>query len=136
MKSGRKQQDREVRLSRLNMFLFDFQQARRFAHYILGRKWPRVMDPHSGLGLVREAFNTSLIISYCRPFHGSKDRAGLWEARLNLDLIALNAAERALHQKVDEKRDQAYAHSDAIEHEIEGWDYGARSFSSTSPLIL
>ena len=123
MKGVGQEQDSKFRLSRLNMFLFDLQQARRFAQYILRRKWPKVIDPQSRLGLVREAFNTSLIISYCRPFHGSREGQGLPDARLNLDLVELNDAERAFHQKVLDKRDQAYAHSDAIAHEIEGWDY-------------
>lgn len=113
----------QFRLSRLNIFLFDFKQASRFARYILERKWPKVMKPQSTLGLVRMAFNTSLIISYSRPFHGSRDGAGLPDARLNPDVAVLNDTERTFHQKVFDKRDQAYAHSDAIEHEFEELNY-------------
>ena len=124
MKGTGQEHDNHFRLSRLNMFLFDFNDARRFAQYILKRKWPRVMNSKSGSGLVHLAFNTSLIISYSRPFHKSREGAGLPRARLNPDVAVLNDAERAFHQRVLDNRDQAYAHSDAIEHEIEGWDYG------------
>ena len=89
MKDVSQGQNNNFRLSRLNLFLFDPPQARRFAQYILKRKWPKVLDPQSRLGLVREAFNTSLIVSYCRPLHRSKDRAGLWDARLKLDLVRI-----------------------------------------------
>ena len=78
------------------------------------------MNPQSGSGLVHLAFNTSLIISYSRPFHKNREGSGLPYARLTSDLADLNDAELAFHQRIIDKRDQAYAHSDAIEHEIEG----------------
>jgi len=128
------EQNNQFRLSRLNIFLFDFRDARRFAQYILKRKWPRVMNLQSGSGLVHLAFNTSLIISYSRPFHESREGAGLPRARLNPDVALLNDAERAFHQRVLDKRDQAYAHSDAVEHEIEGWDYSGSTVKIYKPI--
>lgn len=123
----REEQNGKFRLSRLNIFLSDFREAHRLAQYILTRKWPKVINPQSKSGLVYLAFNTSLIISYARPFHKSKDGVGLPRARLNPDLGGLNDGERAFHQRILDLRDQAYAHSDASEHEIEGWDYSGSS---------
>jgi hypothetical protein len=129
-----KEHNNQFRLSRLNMFLFDFRDARRFAQYILRRKWPRVMDSQSALGLVHLAFNTSLIISYSRPFHGNREGPGLANARLNPDVGVLNDTERAFHRKVLDKRDQAYAHSDALEHKIEEWDCGGSAVQFYKPV--
>jgi hypothetical protein len=129
--------DNQFRLSRLNMFLFDFQDALRFAHYILKRKWPKRMNPESGSGLVHLAFNTSLIISYSRPFHKNREGVGLRSARLNPDVVGLNDAERALHKSVLDKRDQVYAPSDATAREVDGWDYnrsGVQLYKVVNPL--
>jgi hypothetical protein len=49
----------------LSRFLNDLRQSREFAEFILQRKW-RDKSPKSRL--VHLAFNTSLIVSYCRPF--------------------------------------------------------------------
>ena len=124
----------QFRLSRLNIFLFDFRQARRFAQYILKRKWPKAMKRRSTLELVYLAFNTSLIISYSRPFHRSRDGAGLPDACLNPDVGVLNDIERAFHRKVLDKRDRAYAHSDSIEHEIDGLNYSGSTVKFYKPI--
>ena len=51
----------------------DFKQAQRFARYILRRKLHDVRNPHAVAKLVHLAFNTSLIVAYCRPFHKGND---------------------------------------------------------------
>jgi hypothetical protein len=75
--------DKPIRLSRLNIFLFDFHEARRFADYILTRDLHKSKDPQSKTRLVHLAFNTSLIVSYCRPFHGSNDQKGARKVSLS-----------------------------------------------------
>lgn len=97
------------------------------------------MKPQSKLELLYLAFNTSLVISYSRPFHRSRDGAGLPDARLNPDVGLLNDAERDFHQKIFAKRDQAYAHSDSNAHEIEGWNYSGSTtqlYKSIEPLTI
>ena len=114
----------QFRLSRLNIFLFDFRQAQRFAQYILRRKLHSVKNPQAVAKLIHLAFNTSLIVAYSRPFHGSNDgqkvKVSLREA---VSAVLDTASEQALHRKVIDVRDQTFAHSDAAAHEIEGFNY-------------
>lgn len=114
----------EFRLSRLNIFLFDFTHARRFASHILRMKLHEVKNPQAVAKLVHSAFNTSLIVSYARPFHKSNDSAGLrvslWEA---VQTVLSHDDEIELHRRVIDKRDRVFAHSDATAHEVEGFNY-------------
>jgi hypothetical protein len=125
----RGQTESTFRLSRLNIFLFDFRMALRFAQYILKRKWPATMNDQSRSRLIYQAFTTSLIVSYSRPFHKSNEGVGLRPARLRPDVGILDDAERGFHKMILDKRDQAYAHSDASAHELKGFDYSASTFS-------
>lgn len=113
----------EFRLSRLNIFLFDFNQARRFSGYILRKKLHAVKNPHAKAKLVHAAFNTSLIVSYSRPFHKSNDTAGLRVSLRDSVNRILDAPEQSLHSKIIKMRDQTFAHSDAESHEIKGFNY-------------
>jgi len=114
----------QFRLSRLNIFLFDFRQAFTFAQYILKKRLHYVKNPTAKAKLVHLAFNTALIISYARPFHKSNESDGLPKAWLSTDEVTLNEAEDVIHTKVMIMRDQAFAHSDALSHEINGFEYG------------
>jgi len=114
----------QFRLSRLNIFLFDFNQARRFAGYILRRKLHGVKNPQAIAKLVHSAFNTSLIVSYSRPFHKSNDTAGLCVSlRDAVQTVLTDRDDIALHRKIVIMRDQTFAHSDAESHEIKGFNY-------------
>jgi hypothetical protein len=121
--------DKEFRRSRLNIFLGDFYEARRFANYIVNRNLHKSNDRESMTGLKHLAFNTSLIVSYCRPFHGSNDQDGKPRVKLGKTDVAavLDARESDLHNSIFDKRDRAFAHSDSIAHEIQGWDYSGRA---------
>ncbi len=114
----------QFRLSRLNIFLFDFRQARRLVRYILRRKLHGVKNPQAVSKLIHISFNTSLVVAYSRPFHKSNDGVNV---RVSLsdtvDVILETPVEQALHRKVIDMRDQAFAHSDAAAHEIEGFNY-------------
>jgi hypothetical protein len=117
-------QDEQIRLSRLNIFLFEFRQARKFADYILNKKLHDVKGPQAKARLVHLAFNTSLIVSYSRPFHMSNEGERLPRVSLRQQVASvLDDAESLLHARVIDKRDQAVAHSDAMAHEFEGLDY-------------
>lgn len=115
--------DNQFRLSRLNIFLFSFRQARQFARYILRKRRHAVKTPTALAKLVRLAFNTSLIVSYARPFHKSNEPDGLPRVSLKAYVDLLDENEKKLHEKVIIKRDEVFAHSDARAHEIEGLNY-------------
>jgi hypothetical protein len=114
----------EFRLSRLNIFLFDFKQAQRFAKYILRRKLHDVKNPYAVAKLVHLAFNTSLIVAYSRPFHQSNDGLHTKVSLRNAVARILDTApEQILHRKIIKMRDQTFAHSDAAAREIAGFNY-------------
>lgn len=113
----------EFRLSRLNIFLFDFNQARRFSGYIRRRNLHAVKNPHAKAKLVHAAFNTSLIVSYSRPFHKSNDTIGKPVSLSKAVQAVLSYDEKALHDRIIDKRDRVFAHSDAAAHEIKGFNY-------------
>ena len=120
--------DKQIRRSRLNIFLSDFREARRFANYIVNRDLDKSKDAQSKTHLIHLAFNTSLIVSYSRPFHKSNDRNG--EPGVSLDKThmstVLDGHEQILHSDIIRKRDEAFAHSDSVSHEFEGGDYSGR----------
>jgi hypothetical protein len=100
----------EFRLSRLNIFLFSLNQARRFSSYILKKKLHAIKNPRAKAKLVHSAFDTSLIVSYSRPFHKSNEPAGLpVSLREAVQTVLIDADEVALHRRVIEKRDRVFA---------------------------
>jgi hypothetical protein len=117
---------KQIQLPRLDIYLSDFQQSQEFAVYILEKK---LHDKKTKLSkLVHKAFNTSLIISYSRPFKGSNELSGKHKSSLEryTDKV-LNEDEAKLHKKVIDKRDKAYGHSDASSHLFIGLDYNKLS---------
>jgi hypothetical protein len=109
---------------RILVFLSDFRQAQKFVWYILEKKLHAKKSDLSQL--VHLAFNTSLIISYSRPFGGNKNFAGQGKSSLAQVLDKLNDDERKLHERVIGSRNTAYAHSDASAHLVPGWNYGGK----------
>src|SRR5712691_540748 len=100
------------RLPRFYIYRNDFHQARRFASYILNHKQKTELQK-----LVHLAFNTSLIISYSRPFHCNKNFKGQPKSSLREHISEiLNEAELELHSQILVMRDTVYAHSDARPH--------------------
>lgn len=115
------------RLPPLYIYLNDFREARKFASYILNedlhaiKKTARARERQR---LEHLAFNTSLIISYSRPFKASYNFKGQPKFSLQNSLgEVLNQEELELHNYVIQMRDTAYARSDASTHLIEGFDY-------------
>lgn len=133
--------DGAIRPSRLNIFLCDFREAHDFATYILTRDLHKFTAPESKKRLIHLAFNMSLIVAYCRPFHGSNDVKGRPKVSLSKrDAVAvLDTEEADFHKTIIAQRDQAFAHSDSIASEIEGWDYSGQIVmlykSARQPLI-
>lgn len=93
--------------------LGDFRQAKEFAQHILKRKWQQEINETPVQSLEHRAFNTSLIVSYARPFHNNKTLKGAPESSLRNQVTeVLNEAEVKLHDRILGLRDTVIAHSD------------------------
>ena len=117
----------QFRPSRLNIFLFDLRQALAFSQYILDEHLHDLEAASTNAKLVHLAFNTALIISYARPFHGSYEPDGRSRVSLSADAGVLDIDESAFHAQLLDKRDGVFAHSDARSYEIEGFNYDAQT---------
>lgn len=110
------------RLPRLYIYLNDFRDARRFADYILKQ---RLHEKKTELKqLVHFAFNTSLIVSYSRPFTRNSNFKGQGKSSLrgHEHKVLNGKGEVEFHRRVLALRDQAYAHSAASSHLFEEID--------------
>lgn len=103
----------KVLLPRWSIDLGDFRQAAEFAAHILKRKWQQNLDEPPVRKLEHRAFNTSLIVSYARPFHYNRTFKGAPKSSLRKHVReVLSDAEIQLHKRVLELRDTVFAHSD------------------------
>lgn len=111
----------QISPSCISIYLTDFAQSRKFAKYVLDRNLPAKKSPQ--LRLIHLAFNTSLIVSYSRPFTGNKNSEGETERSPLKELVAevLNQDEQKIHDNVVGYRHSTYAHSDARVHLIPGF---------------
>lgn len=108
---------------RRSLFLSDFKEAQRFATFILEKKLHDKKQTDY-VKLLHSAFNTSLIISYCRPFTRNENRPGEASSTLSPVVnIALNEDEITLHKMIRERRNQVHAHTQAGPRLIGGMDY-------------
>ena len=104
--------------------LEDFNQAREFATHILKRKWQHDHKESPVKSLEHRAFNTSLIVSYARPFHNNRNLHDEPKSSLRKHVAeVLNETEIELHDRILSLRDTVYAHSDAKAHRVPNWDY-------------
>jgi hypothetical protein len=104
--------------------LRDFQQAQAFALHILKRKWRHDKKEPPVASLEHQAFNTSLIVAYARPFHKNKNFKDEPDSSLRKDVAqVLNDAEVELHNRILKLRDSVCAHSAAAAHRIPNWNY-------------
>lgn len=93
--------------------LGDFKQAKQFAEHILKRKWQQDLNETPVQSLEHRAFNTSLIVSYARPFHNNKTVQGAPKSSLRKQVVkVLNESEVELHNRTLRLRDTVFAHSD------------------------
>jgi hypothetical protein len=100
-------------LPRWSIDLGDFRQAMEFAEHILKRKWQQDLNETPVTSLEHRAFNTSLIVSYARPFHNNKTFKGAPESSLRKQVVEiLNETEAELHYRILRLRDTVIAHSD------------------------
>ena len=115
------------RLPRLYIDRLDFYQARKVAAYILKEglhEKRKTEQARVKQQLVHLAFNTSLIVSYSRPFSKNRNFEGEPSSSLKKEICrVLNESETELHKKVLDMRDTVCAHSDARAHRIANLDY-------------
>lgn len=109
-------------LPRLYISLNDLRDARRFADYILKRG---LHDKKTELRKLEHlAFNTSLIVSYSRPFKSSHNFKGQGKSSLDgCEDKVLAEEELELHRRILTLRDQAYTPSDPRSDLFDGFDY-------------
>ena len=113
----------QLLLPRLEILLRDFRHSREFVRYILEKKLHDKTSKQAEL--VHLAFETAMIVSYWRPFSKQYDFKGHAVLKLQNDVSrVLTEAQKKLHERVHERRDTDYAHSDAKSHLDENFDYG------------
>jgi len=94
--------------------LGDIKQAQEFAQHIIKRRWQHDKKQTPVASLEHKAFNTSLIVSYARPFHQNRNlkREPPSSLRRQAEKV-LSEAELKLHWRVLKLRDTVVAHSAA-----------------------
>jgi hypothetical protein len=111
-------------LPRWGIDLGDFKQANEFATHILRRKGQHDQKESQVKSLEHRAFNTSLIISYARPFSQNKNFENEPKSSLRKHVAeVLSETEIGLHDRVLSMRDTLYAHSDANAHRLPNWGH-------------
>lgn len=119
------------RLPRLDIDQNDLREALKFATYIIKEALHDKKKRKKDKDLLHAAFNTSLIISYSRPFSGNRNLEGEQVNSLDRDTCRiLSKSETELHRRILDLRDTAYAHSDARRYRIAGVDYRKSTFMS------
>jgi hypothetical protein len=123
-------------LPRVRVDRLDLIRAREFAVEILAKEWS-----DKNHNLAHDAFNIALIVSYAKPFSGSRDLEKRNEIRLDERVKVadvLNEEESKLHYRVKELRNKSFAHSDARSVLVKGWDYSkdTRPFKAASNLAM
>ena len=113
---------------RKSLFLGDFKEACSFATFILEKNLHDKKQTDY-VRLLHSAFNTTLIISYCRPFTRNWNRPGENPSSLEAYVKdVLTAEEAELHKLIWNRRNQVYAHTQASARLIKGMDYDRSVF--------
>ena len=106
-------------LPRVRVDRIDLIEARNYAAHILDKNWS-----HQKKNLAHDAFNTALIISYCRPFSTRYDLDEKRESKLDENIAeVLTEEEIEMHVRMKRLRDESIAHSDARSHLFPKMDY-------------
>lgn len=113
--------ERAIRvLPRVRVDRIDLREAREYAAHILSKNWSNRKK-----NLTLDAFNTALIISYCRPFSTRYDLDEKRESKLDESIgeVLTEEEEIEMHARMKQLRDESYAHSDARSHLFSKMDY-------------
>jgi hypothetical protein len=111
--------NKQIQLYRLDISKKDLLRARKFAEYILQKRLDEIKTEQSKL--IRLAFNTSLIITYWRPFSRNQESNGQLQPSLLSQSIneVLTDDEIELHKKIKKNRNREHAHSQASAYSME-----------------
>jgi hypothetical protein len=88
--------------------------------------------------IVREALTLAAVVSYCRPFHKSRDADKRWHMWLSKEFVdALPEKCQRFHKKLLDERNEAWAHTDWKQHEprLLRMDGGTSAVVSRNPWI-
>jgi hypothetical protein len=103
--------------------LNDFSHADAFAALLIKRKWfGRFYAGVSAREVQQLALCTAFVVTYARPF-SDNDR---WKFRIKG--CGLDAAQRALHSRLVDLRNEVFAHSDAKHHDYRVHESGSLTF--------
>jgi hypothetical protein len=107
-------------LPRVRVDRIDLREARDYAAQILSKNWSNRKK-----NLTLDAFNTALIISYCRPFSTRYDLDKKRESKLDESIaeVLTEEEEIEMHARIKQLRDESYGHSDARSRLFPKMDY-------------
>ena len=106
-------------LERLIISQQDLLQAKSFAEFILSKNLHDRSTDWEEQKLIHLAFNTSLIVSYSRPFTGNRGISTGKQQSVGSKLLeVLSKEEKRLHDNLTRSRHAEYAHSDLNSHNV------------------
>ena len=103
-------QDKDKNLNRLHASLEDLSQAINFVKLALDRRFHQSSDPQDRL--IGNAINTSIIISYWRPFSGNRGSDQMTKTLSDHHIRSYSEEQNLMHQKIKDFRNTIYAHTD------------------------
>jgi len=126
----------ELQMAGVLIFLKDFNHTRRFASEILRAKLhTRNRTPLREL--THLAFNTSLVVSYGRPFFRNYNfGGGVSSLTSRVTTVLKTSEDRALHDKMLSLRLKAYSHSDGDSHLLDAIDYNGTGVKFTKDAFV
>ena len=106
---------------RLHVSFLDLGLARQYAAHLIKNWWHSAPYERRGsIYMQQSAFTTSLVVSYARPFKGSRG----WPP-FPKEFWQYDQAQCALHAHLIGLRDQVYAHSDSSRYTVKPWRINA-----------
>lgn len=98
----------------LHVALQDLRQAAFFADHLLTRGWHfEPWEAHWRTYNHQTAYMTAMVVAYCRPFTPSRG----WP-KFPAKLLRLDAAQKQMHARLLDLRNEVYAHSDVESRKI------------------
>ena len=106
----------ESQIERENINAWDWVHAERYCHAYLERELYKLEKTYVDDA---RAFTTAIVVTYSRPFSGNRDRYNNRDPADKSYLNGLGSHARAVHDRIVELRNKAFAHSDASYHDVQ-----------------
>lgn len=128
------QAEADRRIERENIGAWDWAHAERYCRFYLEHA---LYDLSKTYHDEARAFTTAIVVTYSRPFSGNRARDGQRDPIDEEYLQALDRHGCALHERMLELRNTAFAHSDAAFHNVQIGDTerGGITTLSQDPLV-